>query len=804
MHKKILSLLALFFIFSFAPVHAQENSVSVWSCMPAKKDGINKIKLFQKDLTQKGTVYIVDCIGTPEGSYCSTGNSDDDIKLKIGFAGVEAPFKLDNPQALKDKTATEFSATVDFSKAPLHTFYYVYFDTVDTAKTIKFSSINFTDNACANTVRAIPDYRFFDIASLEPLPDVRATLVDDNGTAMVPSQLTRDDGAYYYAYPDPNLQFKLEISNAYSYANQVPQGTIQNYRTNMVDYVNKTYTDKDVPLVPMQSPRIEPPDTVFYTVELFNSFTRVQGRVSIPYSILTFNQGDIEIQRVKTDKFGDYSVNIENSKIDVEQALDINYIKANLLSADVSNVQGIAINLGPEIVPISSSIEGYVYDVAGNIIPEGTIEVLVKTSDKVYYTTKANKDGFFRISADKLPKFEYTLNFYASESSINLYNYSDKSVQAQLLSKMQASTNAALELALQNKLIENSTYNESSSIFKANDPATIANKNEVVANQKAISTYFVRQFVDNGETGKLFGTDISQVSNADFKAKVQKDLVVLFENRDGKFADEFSQYFTDLAYSPELMGLVSGNNKDVFVTKMVNHLVSDIFKGDALLSLNTVNNTKGTKVLAAKDTVFDAAYFEKNIITAATRSLTTVLNSGGKVSLDKALAQSGKSLAKQIIKDEINNVVKDTTSASLLSSAIGAVISGGDVGKAVTNTARYMLISQGQKILTSALTNPEIDEFGKIINPNRGLSGDVAGPVVGFLTTAIRTGNVGMALKSAAMQVVQNAISKVVTTFVNHALTSMFGALNPFMGTLAGIAVAIIVSLLMKLLTKCS
>lgn len=803
MYKRVgVFLFSLFFLLfsSSTTVNAQDNLVSVWNCLPAKRDGIDKIKLFQKDLNEKGTIYIVDCIGTPKGSYCTTGDINDDQKLKIGFEGVEAPFRLDNKQALKEANTTNFTATVDFSKAPLHTFYYVYLAKTDAAKTIKFSSINFTNSTCANTVFAIPDYRFFDIASLEPLSDIRITLLDAGGVAMVPSQVTRADGAYYYLHADRNLQFKIEMSNDYSFYNEVSHGKIKGYKDNFQNFVKKIYSDTDIPLVPSTSPRIKAPEGVFYTTEKFDSYTRSQGRVSIPYSNVVFSQNNTEVARVKADKYGDYSIKIDNKKINTEETLQMSYVKANLQSSDVSNVKGIAVNNGPEIIPISGDIEGYVYDKAGNIIPEGIIDVMVRTSDKVYYTQRATKDGYFKILADKLPKFEYYLDFRASQESINTYNYSDPTVQRELVDKIQAKTTRDFEQALQKKLLEGITYSETASIFMAQDAATIAKKRAVISNQKSISIYMLRKFVDNGEVGHVFGRDLNQVPKSEFETKVKNDLSNIFKNTDIKFVSEFSRYFADLSYSSDISAYVSNNNKDAFVDSMSDRFVIDIFRGNTLLS--QANNNISGKVLAAttKTTAFNQKYFTNNILSSVALSLGHMANGRGDVDLGKALAQSGKILATKMISDSITNATKDPAVGGFLGGTIGGLISGQDIGRSVTNAARMTLINQGQRLLTNALVNPATNTAGNAVS--RGISGDIAGPVAGFVTTFITTGDVKSAVKSAASQLMTNLLKKPITSFFSN----MLGGILPkaWIGGIASIAVAVVISLLMSLFGSCS
>lgn len=821
MHKKItsiLTLLILLFLFSFTPVKAQENTVSVWNCLPAKKDGVNKIKLFQKDLYQKDKVYIVDCIGTPAGSYCSTGNKEDNEKLKIGMANIEFPFVLDDPAAIKDKKTSDFTVTVDFAKIPLHNFYYVYLDTVDAAKTIKFASINFTGDTCANTVSAIPSYRFFDIASLEPVSEVRVSSAGTSGTSIEPPQLTRADGGYYPVYADKNSKLKFEVSKEYSFTNQVNPSSLKKYKSNYDNFVKKTYTDTDIAIVPNGAARIKPPEAIFYTVARFEKFTRVQGRISIPHSIVTFSQGDVEIQRIKADRFGDYSINIENSKIDVEQALQMSYIKANLLSSNVANVQGIAINQGPEIVPISKEIEGYVYDSAGNIIPEGIVEVRLRSSDKVYYTTKGNKDGYFKITAERLPKFEYYLTIYASEASINVYNYSDEEVQTRLVNKMMDKAKRDLKMGLSQELLKRTTYLDSSSIFKNDDASTIAKKTDVVTNQKAVSTYLIKLLVDKGESSKYFGTDINQVPQSEFKAKVQKDLTVLFENKEARFLDEFSQYYTDLVYSQELIGLVSGNGKDAFAQKMIDHLVNDIFGGNKLLSLGAIENSKDTRVLAAAVApptanknppgyrAIDTNYLAGGAIAAVGSALTSSILSGGNLPLGVALANSGKALATGIISQGITNVVGNNIASAALTGVVGAVISGGDVGRSVTTAARAWVVNQGAKALTVALVKPVInagtgkitDAAGKMVAGAGGMSPTIAGPIVGFLATFIMTGDVKQAAVSAISAIAVNVFGKVVTTFLTNTLTGL-GLATGTISALATMGIGLVVALLLKL-----
>jgi len=171
----------------------------------------------------------------------------------------------------------------------------------------------------------------------------------------------------------------------------------------------------------------------------------------------------------------------------------------------------------------------------------------------------------------------------------------------------------------------------------------------------------------------------------------------------------------------------------------------------------------------------------------------TVVNNGN-VDLGKALAQSGKILTTKMISDSITNATKDAAVGGLLGGVIGGVLMGQDVGHAVTNAARMTLLNQGQKLLTSALVNPGTTAAGTV---SRGISGNIAGPVAGFVTTFIATGDVKSALKSAASQVIINLLKKPIASF----FTQMLGGIlpNAWVGGIATIAVAVLVTLLMQL-----
>lgn len=189
--------------------------------------------------------------------------------------------------------------------------------------------------------------------------------------------------------------------------------------------------------------------------------TRYLGRVSHPFTVINIlgHTTNNLITKVRADKYGAWEVSIPNEKIPQNEPLVFEYIKEDLTRNDLEQIIKQPLGFNPKqfsqfsllinkifskllsifsksitaeslgklsetnysftsivkskssVDPIFPYLEGYAYDEKGNVIPNALVMVKLKMSNKVYYQTKADEKGFFQISKEYLPIFEYYLEF---------------------------------------------------------------------------------------------------------------------------------------------------------------------------------------------------------------------------------------------------------------------------------------------------------------------------------------------------------------------------------------------------------
>ena len=83
------------------------------------------------------------------------------------------------------------------------------------------------------------------------------------------------------------------------------------------------------------------------------------------------------------------------------------YLISNKKAEAQSVVQAATINIDP----IPTYLEGYAYDSTGAVIANATVGIYLTFSSKPYYETKADDQGYFKISSEHLPRMAYELRY---------------------------------------------------------------------------------------------------------------------------------------------------------------------------------------------------------------------------------------------------------------------------------------------------------------------------------------------------------------------------------------------------------
>lgn len=315
-----------------------------------------------------------------------------------------------------------------------------------------------------------PYGRIFDSLSLEPIANVSIALVDPStktlslNTYSSNPQTTSVSGefnffvktGYYILAPTPpsthlflkNPNLHPNYSKAY-----FDIYTYEDLNDPQAKFYEKEGEAKhlDIPLQPKtpSDKRISPLVPLTYGVISQGNKTEYSGKVSHPLTLVKLigEKSQKLISKTNADKFGFWKITVLNDNLPQDEGVIIEYEKVDLTATNSSfkkpslfeKIFGWIIkttkaqilkeaskidskNLPKEnliaqkvsssvIDPIFPYLEGYAYDEKGNVIPNALVMVKLKMSNKVYYQTKADEKGFFQISKEYLPIFEYYLEF---------------------------------------------------------------------------------------------------------------------------------------------------------------------------------------------------------------------------------------------------------------------------------------------------------------------------------------------------------------------------------------------------------
>ncbi|MBI3366133.1 carboxypeptidase regulatory-like domain-containing protein [Candidatus Roizmanbacteria bacterium] len=147
----------------------------------------------------------------------------------------------------------------------------------------------------------------------------------------------------------------------------------------------------------------------------------IQGRVSHPLTKINVYGKKPSIDKKDTfvrttlltmftaDKTGQFDIRYSMNKLGPTEVIgDIEFIKPDYTT--MKDEQASA-NTTLKVEPILNYLEGYAYDKAGKPIPNATVGVYLNLSNKPAYETKADANGFFRISSEYLPSMSYGVRY---------------------------------------------------------------------------------------------------------------------------------------------------------------------------------------------------------------------------------------------------------------------------------------------------------------------------------------------------------------------------------------------------------
>jgi len=325
----------------------------------------------------------------------------------------------------------------------------------------------------------------FDSQSLEPLPNIQVTIFDKNKNkyftpGLTNPQTTLADGLFNFLVEPGIYYLSTSLPNGYSFTSNpnLHQNYVKIYH--QIDGTNSIYKPdepvaeiidtpeeakvgkpdmehRDIPLDPgTGAPYNAQPSTITYQMYREGIMTKVDGKVSHPFTDITFSQSGNLVVKVKTDRFGFYKTEFNNTSLSQDQEISVLYTKADLKTIDIiefgsapkinvkltassnkifdnlistvlshlatetfaqSSIKITSSNEAFKLSPIFPYIEGYSYDQNNRIAPNATVRLKLKMNKASFYETKSDNNGYFKIDPKHVPLFPYYLEIVPKSGS---------------------------------------------------------------------------------------------------------------------------------------------------------------------------------------------------------------------------------------------------------------------------------------------------------------------------------------------------------------------------------------------------
>lgn len=494
--KKVFFLVA-FLAFFFLPVSVSGQAQSErWVCLKAEKIASHRARLTTdpsaKPLPNAET-YVVVCIATSTGQICTTGNSatDNIVYKKDNVAALATAvqyrfggfFENDGKTAAPNPTQSDASGNI----GP-----YQWLDSTRKRHERKWMALNYwtkpSEGVPAGALGALqqgtiefdfatadkdclalmwdPYGRVFDSYNLEPVMGSSVSLLVKRadgsfsrmtadelpGGDLINPQITEEDGQFSFVVPDGT--YKLSVTGSgYSF----PVTNISQLHANYPKIYYDIYPaatgeeivqvgeiqHRDIPVAATGTPVSNPPKMMeyFYDVKPVSQKAVIQGRVSHPFTTLTFYSVKPsatdpkttvryrQLKQAQADKMGTFIAEIDQSTFEpIETFGEVELTKTDLrlltnknkfwnkilsfFDRTIKRVEAQGIQTTTiKFDPIPTYIEGYAYDSYSKIIPNAGVGVYLKFSNKSYYQTTADQSGYYKISSEHLPTMPYELHY---------------------------------------------------------------------------------------------------------------------------------------------------------------------------------------------------------------------------------------------------------------------------------------------------------------------------------------------------------------------------------------------------------
>lgn len=211
--------------------------------------------------------------------------------------------------------------------------------------------------------------------------------------------------------------------------------------------VDKSINDSNQTVI--TEPGINTPvTTVNYGAMMNNDKMFIIGKISHPFAKIEFVQNGKVLVQTTANKYGTYSILIDNRKIDQTSQIGVKYTKnpqnkqqGQSLILDYFNAHAQNTTTSSFMIdPIFSYIEGYAYDTTNKTLANATVNIKLKNSGDVYYSTTADERGFFTIAPEFLPIYAYEIEVKnpanKTVNKVQTYQFAIKNKEYLMLNKV--------------------------------------------------------------------------------------------------------------------------------------------------------------------------------------------------------------------------------------------------------------------------------------------------------------------------------------------------------------------------------
>ncbi len=324
--------------------------------------------------------------------------------------------------------------------------------------TFSFDAANNATNCIA--ISWDPYGRVFDSQTLEPIPQAVVVLQvqrrDGSFSQLLPSEvlggaivnpfITKEDGSFSFVVPDgtyklnvsdPNYQFPSDLSKLNSNYTKIYSDIYPGQTGDTVSQ-HGTILHRDIPLDSKTGAGMSYPVKLmqyFYELNKETGQAVVEGRTSHPFSVVnlysdkvgaTSNQTPTRFRLLtsqKTDSSGKFKIAIDQTTFAKDEIFgEIEVRKSNLINSLGLNFLFGLFNVYAQptsstvvrVNPIPNNIQGYAYDQNGTVMPNARVGIYLSFSNKPYYETSTDQNGYYAIDTNNLPNLPYRLQYVSS------------------------------------------------------------------------------------------------------------------------------------------------------------------------------------------------------------------------------------------------------------------------------------------------------------------------------------------------------------------------------------------------------